>query len=91
MGTLVPSRVAGAVIHDPREAARRVLTIAREGRVTACDGTEISLIAQTLCVHGDNPQALELVRMIREVLTAEGITGTADGVAQSIQKPVAFR
>ncbi|MDI6726261.1 MAG: 5-oxoprolinase subunit PxpA [Smithellaceae bacterium] len=72
-GTLVPRGVAGAVIHDPREAARRALKMAREGRVTASEGTEISLAPQTLCVHGDNPQAVELARTINEVLTSEGI------------------
>ncbi|MDZ4164649.1 MAG: 5-oxoprolinase subunit PxpA [Smithellaceae bacterium] len=72
-GTLVPRGDAGAVIHDPREAARRALKMAREGRVTASDGTEISIVPQTLCVHGDNPQAVELARMIREVLTSEGV------------------
>jgi len=72
-GTLVPRGEAGAVIHDSREAAGRALKMAREGRVTASDGTEISLAPQTLCVHGDNPEAVELVRMIREVLASEGI------------------
>jgi UPF0271 protein len=44
-----------------------------EGRVKAIDGTEIELEAQTLCVHGDTPGAVDLVRAIRQKLEASGI------------------
>ncbi len=73
-GALVSRREAGAVLHDPQVVAARALKMARDGLVTASDGTEIAINPQTLCVHGDNPQAMELARTIREILNANGIT-----------------
>ncbi len=72
-GTLVSRRQPGAVIKDPEVVAERALKIAKEGKVIAVDGTEIPLVAQTLCVHGDTPGAVELVKRIRQRLEAEGI------------------
>lgn len=72
-GRLVSRREAGAVIHDPQTVAARALKMAQDGLVTATDGTEIAINPQTLCVHGDNPQAVELARAIREILNARGI------------------
>jgi UPF0271 protein len=72
-GTLVSRRKPGAVIKDPKEVARRALLMAAEGVVVAVDGTRIPLEAQTICVHGDTPSAVELVRSIRETFKSEGI------------------
>jgi UPF0271 protein len=72
-GTLVSRRQPGAMIHDPKEVAERVVRMAKEGKVLAIDGTEIELQMDTLCVHGDNPTAVELVKAIREGLEAEGV------------------
>jgi UPF0271 protein len=73
-GNLVSRRTPGAVISDPHHVAERALKMAKEGKVTAIDGTEIDLHAETLCVHGDNPTAVELVKNIRALLNAEGVT-----------------
>ncbi len=78
-GRLTPRSRSGAVIHDPAEAARRALQMARDGSVTATDGTVIPLSAQTLCVHGDNPEALALVQTIRDTLSGAGIEVRAMG------------
>jgi UPF0271 protein len=80
-GRLTPRNQPNAVIHDPDQAARRALQMAKDGSVTASDGTIIALSAQTLCVHGDNPRALALVKTIRNTLTAAGITLQAMGQA----------
>jgi len=72
-GTLVSRRQPGAVIHDPEEAAARALQMVREGVVLAVDGTAVALAAQTLCVHGDNPQGVALAAAIRGRLQAAGI------------------
>ena len=72
-GTLVSRRQPGAVIKEPREVAQRALQMVKEGVVIAVDGTTIPLEAQTLCVHGDNPKAVDLVRSIRETLEADGV------------------
>lgn len=75
-GTLVSRRQPGAVIKDPDMVAQRALMMAKEGKVGAVDGTKISLNAQTLCVHGDTPGAVNLVKKIRETLTEAGVEVT---------------
>lgn len=72
-GSLVSRRLPGAVISDHEAVAARVLKLIREGRVTAVDGSDIDLKAETICVHGDNPEALALVKKIRATLAAEKI------------------
>jgi UPF0271 protein len=72
-GRLVSRREAGAVIRDHDLAAARVLKMATEGRVVCADGQAIELAGETVCVHGDNPQALALVRKIREILENAGV------------------
>jgi UPF0271 protein len=76
-GSLVPRREKGAVIHDHEIVAKRALKMALEGKVIAIDGTEIELKVDTLCVHGDNPAAVQMVKKIREDLKAAGVEVTA--------------
>lgn len=75
-GSLVPRREKGAVIEDHEIVAKRALKMALEGKVVAIDGTEIELKADTLCVHGDNPAAVQMVKTIREGLKAAGVEVT---------------
>ena len=72
-GTLVPRSVPGAVIHDREEVVGRVINIVEEERVRTIDGEWIEIHADTICVHGDNPEAVELVKYIRKRLEEEGI------------------
>jgi UPF0271 protein len=72
-GSLVPRREKGAVIEDHEIVAQRALKMALEGKVIAIDGTEIDLWADTLCVHGDNPAAVQMVKRIREELKKSGV------------------
>ena len=67
----------GAVIHDHEVVAQRALKMALEGKVIATDGSEIDLKADTLCVHGDNPAAVQMVKKIRESSKASGVEVTA--------------
>ena len=46
----------------------------KEGKVTAITGEEVAIEAHSICVHGDNPDAVEFVRRIRARLEAEGVT-----------------
>lgn len=78
-GTLVSRRQPGAVIKDPRAVSERALQMVQEGVVIAADGTTIPLEAQTLCVHGDNPEAVALVKGIRQTLEADGVAVTPMG------------
>ncbi len=76
-GTLAPRSRPRAVIKDPGEVADRALSMAAHGRIQAEDGTSLELAPDTLCVHGDTPAAVELVRHIREKLEQKGITAAA--------------
>jgi UPF0271 protein len=72
-GSLVSRREPGAVIHDPQAASERALTMVKEGKVVSRDGLEMSLAADTICVHGDNPSAVALTRSLRETLERAGV------------------
>jgi 5-oxoprolinase (ATP-hydrolysing) subunit A len=80
-GTLASRRTPGALISDPGVVAERALKMAKEGKVVATDGTEIELRVHTLCVHGDNPSAVELVKNIHELLASHGIEVKPMGLA----------
>jgi len=77
--SLVSRRESGAVIEDHQIAAERVLKVVTERRVSAKDKTEIDVAADTICVHGDNPAAVRLVKHIRESLLSSGIEITPMG------------
>jgi UPF0271 protein len=73
-GSLVSRKLPGAVIHDNDVVAAKVLKLVKQGKVKTIEGSEIELKAETICVHGDNPKALALVKKIRETLNAAGVT-----------------
>lgn len=73
-GFLVSRNIEGAVIHDTDLAIKRVVRMVKEGKVTSITGEDISIQADTICVHGDNPKALVFVQEIREALENEGIS-----------------
>lgn len=72
-GSLVARSKPGAMITDEDEAIARVLRMVKEGKVTAITGKDIAIKADSICVHGDGPKALEFVKKIRERLESEGI------------------
>lgn len=72
-GSLVSRRLPGAIIHDPKAIAERMLRLVAEGRITAVDGTDIELEAQSICVHGDTPAAVAIARALREALATNGV------------------
>ncbi len=72
-GHLLPRREPGSVLHDPREIAARMVRLAVEGRITAVDGTEIEVRADSICTHGDSPGAVDIARALRAALTAAGV------------------
>ncbi|ASJ12896.1 LamB/YcsF family protein [Thermococcus thioreducens] len=72
-GTLVPRSKPGAVIHDRDEIAERVISMVKDGGVRAINGEWVELKADTICVHGDNPKAVEIAAHIRRVLEEEGV------------------
>jgi UPF0271 protein len=72
-GSLVPRSDSRAFVHDPLEAADRIIRMLDEQKVRAIDGTDVAISASTVCVHGDNPQAVEFVRKLRERLELEDV------------------
>lgn len=72
-GTLVSRKKEGAVIHDRYVAIARVVRMVKEGKVTAITGEDIDIQADSICVHGDNPQAVSFVEAIRRTLANEGV------------------
>ncbi len=73
-GTLVPRNHPGAVINDVDEVVASVLRIVIEGKVTAINGEEVEMMADTICLHGDTPGAADLARTVRQRLQAAGVT-----------------
>jgi UPF0271 protein len=72
-GSLRSRRLAGAVIADSDEVGRRAVVMARDGHVEAIDGTRVPLRADTLCLHGDAPGAVDHARAVRAAMDAAGI------------------
>lgn len=72
-GTLVPRSKPGAVIHDKEEIAECVVSMVKDGGVRAINGEWVELRVDTICVHGDNPKAVEIAKHVREVLEREGV------------------
>lgn len=72
-GRLVSRREQGAVLHDPTAIADRVATIVTSGQVTATDGTQLAMKAESVCVHGDSPGAVQIATAVRDRLEASGV------------------
>jgi 5-oxoprolinase (ATP-hydrolysing) subunit A len=72
-GSLRSRSLAGAVHEDPAVAAAQAVSIARDGQVSAVDGTIVTMKADTLCVHGDTPGAPAMAGAIRSALEAVGV------------------
>lgn len=72
-GLLLPRSEPGAVIHDAGFIAERALRLAESGEIVAVDGTVIATDARSLCIHGDNPEAVVIARAVRDALEAAGI------------------
>jgi UPF0271 protein len=78
-GTLVPRDEPGSVIHDPDAVAPRAVAMVRDRVVPAVDGTPVSLLAETICLHGDTHGAADLALRIRRALLDAGIELRAIG------------
>jgi UPF0271 protein len=72
-GSLRSRDLPGAVHSRPEQAARQALSIARDRQVLAWGGNWLPVEADTLCIHGDSPGAVEMARAVREALESAGI------------------
>jgi UPF0271 protein len=73
-GTLVPRDEPGAVINDVKSAVQRAVMLVKGKTITADDRSELRISAQSLCVHGDNPEAPAMLRALRARLQDAGVT-----------------
>ncbi|QGX99138.1 LamB/YcsF family protein [Roseovarius faecimaris] len=71
--TLVDRSLPGAVIHDPSEAAMRVLNMVQAGAIITTSGAHLPTRIDTICLHGDTPEAVEIARAVREKLEGQGV------------------
>lgn len=71
-GRLVSRREPGAVLDDPDLVAERMVRLVTEGRITATDGTDIEVRADSVCVHGDSPGSVSMARAVRDSLERAG-------------------
>lgn len=72
-GQLVSRRLEGSVLHDPGLVAERMVEMVRTGTIPAIDGKPTRIDAQSICVHGDSPGAVEMARHLRAALEASGL------------------
>ena len=72
-GTLRSRRLEGAVHAEPALAAAQALEIVRDGTVRAHDGSRVRVRADTICLHGDTPDAPAFARAVRGALAGAGI------------------
>lgn len=78
-GLLVPRSDHGAVLHNPETGIRQVKNMVLDGFVTSIKGKEIKIQADTVCVHGDNPDALDFVKLLHAELRKEKVELKAMG------------
>ena len=71
-GTLVPRSQPGAVLHDPAECIAHVRRLLAAGGLVALDGTVLPTPIHSICVHGDNAEAVDTARALRAALLADG-------------------
>lgn len=67
-GFLVPRDQEGAVHSDPERILTQALRLAEQGEILSRDGTPLRLKADSLCVHGDNPESVRVLRQLRQAL-----------------------
>lgn len=72
-GSLAPRGQPGAVLEDADQVIERCMVAVGQGRIRALSGTSIELDFKTICMHGDNPEAVALASSLRQALEAGGI------------------
>jgi len=72
-GLLVERSFPGAVLHDARDAAARVLAMVLEGAIITVSGKRVAAGIDSICVHGDSPNAVAMAKAVRACLEQAGI------------------
>ena len=90
-GSLTPRGKPGAMIEDVDLAVAQVVRMVREGKVRSVDGKDVAVQADTLCIHGDQPNALVFASGIRQALEDAGIEARAARLSYPRSEPAAGR
>jgi UPF0271 protein len=72
-GNLIPRGQPGAILRDPQVVATRVAQMVRSGCVQAVTGEQVPLSFQSLCIHGDTPNAGAIAQAVHQAMVKEGI------------------
>ncbi|WP_017725887.1 LamB/YcsF family protein [Halalkalibacterium ligniniphilum] len=78
-GTLTSRRQQGAMIENEDEAVKQVIRMVKEQKVHTQQGIDVDIVAETVCIHGDGPNAVNFSKLIKERLEQSGITVRAIG------------
>lgn len=70
-GQLKSRNDGDCVIHNPNEALQQVVSLCLENKIITDDGYELNIKADSICVHGDNPQAEEILKAIRTFISSQ--------------------
>ncbi|MDC0231408.1 LamB/YcsF family protein, partial [Aureispira] len=72
-GHLRSRKKEGAVIHNAKLAAEQVMNIILQQKVNSFDGSTISIKAQSICIHGDNPAVLDILKEVHKSIEKNAI------------------
>ena len=86
-GTLRKRTLSGALLDTPERAAQQALGIALNHKVVAGDGSGLTLVAQTICIHSDTPGAAEIAREVNQRLKAAGVQIRALSISPPSPRP----
>jgi len=73
-GTLAPRDRPGGMIEDAAQAVKQALAMIEDGYVTSLSGKPVPVAADTLCLHGDQPDAVRFARELRRAFSERGIS-----------------
>jgi UPF0271 protein len=72
-GLLTPRNQPNAMLTDDKQAVLQVVRMVKEGKVLSQQGTDVSITANTVCIHGDGAHAVAFARQIHKTLVNSGI------------------
>lgn len=76
-GRLMSRSLEGSVIHNPKAAADQVISLVLKNKVQSNKKIPVTVKAQSICIHGDNPQVVEILEAIHQGLIKNGVTKKA--------------
>ena len=72
-GTLVPRSQPGSVLHNVEDVLERSIKMVTEGKATAITGEEFEVQADSICLHGDTPGAVDMAKALKKGLQDAGV------------------